>query len=97
MTSDFPIVACSVLLRTALRGAATGVGSLEWGVVLITNFSGSIAGFVFGLVGVELAGFHMFLFPFRFLVGAVQPATFRPLLLVPIGNWEHQLRMTARS
>ena len=62
MTSDFPIVACSVLLRTALRGAATGVGSLDCvGVVLITGFSGSAAGFWFGFDGVVLvlAGFHI--------------------------------------
>jgi hypothetical protein len=55
-------VACSVLLRTALRGAATGVGSLDCvGVVLITGFSGSAAGFWFGFdgVGVVLAGFHI--------------------------------------
>jgi hypothetical protein len=48
-------------LITALRGAATGVGSLaRVGVVLvlITGFSGSVAGFGFGL-GVVLAGFHI--------------------------------------
>jgi hypothetical protein len=72
MTSDFPMVACSVLLRTALRGAATGVGSVaKVGVVvvfvLITGFSGSVIGFGFGL-GVVLAGFHIVFTSFQLLL-----------------------------
>jgi len=57
------------LLRTAFRGAATGVGSVERvGGALITGFSGSAAGFVFGLDGVVLAGFHIVFFTsFQFL------------------------------
>jgi hypothetical protein len=45
-----------------LRGAATGVGSLERvGDVVIAGFSGSVAGLVLGVgfVFVVLAGFHM--------------------------------------
>src|SRR5437588_3687075 len=77
MTGDLPIVACSWLLRTALRGAAAGVGSLvRWGVVLIVGFSGSIIGLVLGvlLLG-ALAGFHITDFPFvRGLI--LQPGSF---------------------
>src|SRR6185312_5720085 len=72
ITRDLPMVACSWLLTTALRGAAAGVGSLEnVGVVLITGFSGSgvvvglfVLGFGFGLV--VLAGFHIQVIPFAF-------------------------------
>src|SRR6185437_16096797 len=69
ITRDLPMVACSVLLTTALRGAATGVGSFEnVGVVLIIGFSGSgvvvlVFGFGFGLV--VLAGFHIGEYSFR--------------------------------
>jgi len=65
MTSDLPMVACSVVLRAALRGALAGVGSLIGfrfcGVVLITVFSGS--GVVFFAAGAAggFAGFHMVL------------------------------------
>src|SRR5689334_4234700 len=76
ITRDLPIVACSWLLTTALRGAAAGVGSLEKvGVVLITGFSGSgvvVVGFGFGLalwLG-ELAGFHIAENSFPVLVAA---------------------------
>src|SRR6185312_1039400 len=71
ITRDLPMVACSVLLTTALRGAATGVGSFEnVGVVLITVFSGSgvVVGFAFWFgfgLGV-LAGFHIQVIPFAF-------------------------------
>src|SRR5215510_6013790 len=62
MTSDLPIVACSWLLRTALRGAAAGVGSLKvfW-LVLMGVLSGSGVGlmFGFGLLLGGLAGFHI--------------------------------------
>src|SRR5438552_17378898 len=52
------MVACSWLLRTALRGAATGVGSLGiLLVVVITGFSGSVLGLTLGVGG--LAGFHI--------------------------------------
>src|SRR5437764_553631 len=53
------MVACSWLLSTALRGAATGVGSLGivLVVVVITGFSGSMLGLTLGVGG--LAGFHI--------------------------------------
>src|SRR6516162_5328916 len=59
------MVACSWLLIMALRGAATGAGSLDNGllVVLITGFSGSGAacfGLGLGLRLGELAGFHIY-------------------------------------
>jgi hypothetical protein len=84
MTSDFQMVACSVLFKTALRGAATGVGSLaRVGVVfvfvLITGFSGSVIGFGFGL-GVVLAGFHIVFTSFQLLFRAMQPAPFAAAL-----------------
>src|SRR5579864_1392981 len=61
ITSDLPMVACSWLLRSALRGAAAGVGSLKVGCVLIVGFSGSglIFGLGLGLLLGELAGFHI--------------------------------------
>src|SRR5215470_16566562 len=60
MMSDLPMVACSWLFRTALRGAATGVGSLgRFGVVLITGFSASVVGLGLGFGFVVLAGFHI--------------------------------------
>src|SRR5579859_7235688 len=83
MTSDFPMVACSVLLRTALRGAATGVGSLgRVGVLLITGFSGSAAGFWFGFVGVAVvpAGFHIIFYILSILMVMRSQLLFRPLL-----------------
>src|SRR5579859_2541178 len=81
MTSDFPMVACSVLLRTALRGAATGVGSLgRVGVLLITGFSGS-ADFWFGFDGVVvLAGFHISFYILSILMVMRSQLLFRPLL-----------------
>jgi hypothetical protein len=82
MTSDFPMVAYSVLLRTALRGAATGVGSLgRVGVLLITVFSGSAAGFWFGFDGVAvLAGFHISFYILSILMVMRSQLRFRPLL-----------------
>src|SRR6185437_17170092 len=77
ITRDLPMVACSWLLTTALRGAAAGVGSLgNAGVVLITGFSASglvvmvlglgltLAlglGLAPGVVLDEFAGFHILL------------------------------------
>jgi hypothetical protein len=74
MTSDLPIVACSWLFKTALRGAATGVGSLgRLGVVLITGFSGSVVGLDWGFVFVVLAGFHIASTSFQwFQLGSAQ-------------------------
>jgi hypothetical protein len=97
MTRDFPMVACSVLFKTALRGAATGVGSLaRLGVVfvfvLITGFSGSVASFGFGL-GVVLAGFHIVFTSFQLLVVGNAASYFAPLLCNLSINWDnHELR-----
>src|SRR5215471_7364366 len=57
--NDLPIVACSWLFTTALRGAGTGEGSLARVLlVFMVVFSGSgAAGFGVGLG--ELAGFHI--------------------------------------
>jgi len=61
-------VACSWLLRTALRGAAAGVGSLKvfW-LVLMGVLSGSGVGLMlgFGLLLGGLAGFHIYAISFR--------------------------------
>jgi hypothetical protein len=90
MTSDFPIVACSVLLSTALRGAATGVGSLgRVGVLLITVFSGSAAGFWFGFVGVAvvLAGFHISFYILSILMVMRSQLLFARCYEIHIGRW----------
>src|SRR5215468_3942589 len=60
MISDFPIVADSWLLITALRGAGAGVGSAGMLLaVLIGGFSGSgAAGFGLGL-GLDGVAFHI--------------------------------------
>src|SRR5579864_751120 len=67
ITSDLPMVACSWLLRTALRGAAAGVGSLKvvW-LVLMVGLSASGVGLTVGLgLGFGgLAGFHISIHPF---------------------------------
>ena len=81
MTSDFPMVACSVLLRTALRGAATGVGSLGLSGGSAHNwFLRFRCGF---LVRIRWRGARASRLPhycstsFRFY-GNAQPATFSP-------------------
>src|SRR5579862_2067081 len=74
ITSDLPMVACSWLLRTALRGAAAGVGSLKvvW-LVLMVGLSASGVGLTVGLgLGLGfggLAGFHISIHPF--LIGRI--------------------------
>jgi hypothetical protein len=70
------------LFKTALRGAATGVGSLgRLGVVLITGFSGSVVGLDWGFVFVVLAGFHIASTSFQGY-WAVRSQLFRRLLNV---------------
>src|SRR5579871_5649768 len=76
ITRDLPMVACSWLFRSALRGAAAGVGSLKVGWVLIVGFSGSglVLGFGLGLLLGGLAGFHISNTSFHLLSGlTVQP------------------------
>src|SRR5260370_12073448 len=85
MISDLPIVACSWLFIMALRGAATGAGSLgRLVLVLITVFSGCGVvgcGFGFGLGFGELAGFHIFRTSFLILIDcSTQPALRRLLI-----------------
>src|SRR6476646_8586473 len=90
------MVACSVLLSTALRGAATGVGSLgRVGVLLITVFSGSAAGFWFGFVGVAvvLAGFHISFYILSILMVMRSQLLFARCYEIHIGRWgDNQVR-----
>jgi hypothetical protein len=64
--------------------------------VLITDFSGSATGFVFGVIGVELAGFHIVFTSSQFLVGQSAASYFSPAANVLIGQLGQPIRMMAR-
>jgi hypothetical protein len=65
MTSDLPMVACSLLFMLALRGALAGLGSV--GAAVFTGFmgfmvlmAGSCAGLLVGVLLLPgVAGFHI--------------------------------------
>src|SRR4051812_494348 len=94
------MVACSVVLSAALRGAVAGVGSFMgfrfWGMLLITVFSGSgVVVFGAGTAGVlGFAGFHMFSVLCHGECADRTHSPTRAVFLVWRGHWSRPVRFT---